>query len=135
MSLTKVSVNQGGADWSFVYQWGNFILYQEIFHIKHRRKTVFPSTISQRNESKTLILSEVSFLMIQIFDIIQQMHCGNLAENIYCFTLYVYILFIDFLCHLKHCVKHAKEHGRFHVTYYLILMKNKSEFPLFPNFI
>ena len=96
---------------------------------------MFPSIISQRNESKTLILPEVSFLMIQIFDIIQQMHCGNLAENIYCFTLYVYILFIDFLCHLKHCVKHAKEHGRFHVTYYLILMKNKSEFPLFPNFI
>ena len=53
------------------------------------------------------------------------MHCRSLAENIYLLT------FLDFLRHLKYCVKqHAKEREKFHVMYYLILVKNEIEYLL-----
>ena len=44
--------------------------------------------------------------------------------------------FLDFLCHSKHRVKqHVNEHEKFHVIYYLIFTKNKSEFlVLYPKF-
>ena len=60
------------------------------------------------------------------------MHCGGLTENIYLLTLYVYPF-----CYLKYYVKqHVKDREKFHVIYYLIFVKNKSEFVLvlYPKF-
>ena len=79
-------------------------------------------------KSKTLILPEVSsLLMIQIFDNTVN-DCGGLAENVYFLALCL-LPFLNFLCHLKYGVKqNVKEHEKFHVMYYLIFVKNKSEF-------
>ena len=64
---------------------------------------------------KTLILPAVSSLsVIQIFH-----------NTVICLP------FLDFLCHLKYRVKqHVNEREKFHVIYYLIFVKNKSEFLL-----
>ena len=71
--------------------------------------------------------------MIVIFDNTVT-DCAALPENTYFLTLC--LSFLNFLCNLKHCVKqHVNEHEKFHVIYYLILMKNKSEFlVLYPKF-
>ena len=75
-------------------------------------------------KSKTLILPEVSSLsMIRIF---------YKTVNALC------LLFLDLFCHLKYCVKQhiIKEREKSHVIYYLIFVKNKSEFllVLYPKF-
>ena len=63
------------------------------------------------------------------------MHCGVLLK-IYLLTLYVYPFLIFFSFEILHQTKCLKEREKFNVIYYLIFMKNKSEFllALYPKF-
>ena len=63
------------------------------------------------------------------------MHCRGLAVEV--LLDFICLPFLGFLCHLKYCVKqHVKEREKFHVIYYLIFVKNQSEFllVLYPKF-
>ena len=58
------------------------------------------------------------------------MYCGGLAENIYLLTFYVYLFLIFFVIEILCQTKCFKEPEKFNVIYYLIFVKNKSEFLL-----
>ena len=87
--------------------------------------------------SKTLILPEVrSLSMIQTFDTLMNELCRGLAENIAIPLDFICLPFLDFLCHYHVQTTCLKEHEKFHVIYYLIIVENKIEFllVLYPKF-
>ena len=99
-------VNQVGAELFFVIIGVNLLFY--IIRRNHSRKTgeklCSKALYFREIKSKTLILSEVSCLsMIQIFDntvnVLWRSCCKYISLD------FTWLPFLDFLCHLKYCVK------------------------------
>ena len=139
MCLSKVCVNQGGANWFFKINEVNLLFYIIKRNPPHKTGEKLRSQAQYFREikTKTLTLPEVSSLStIQIFD--------NIMNTLWRFCWKYISLdfkclpFLDFLCHLKHCVTQhvSKSVKSFMYIYYLIFLKNKSEFllELYPEF-
>ena len=126
MSLSKLHVNQGGVDWSFMINEVNLLFY--IISRNPSQKT------SEKNCAAKHYISEkwkvrhwfdLKWALFWWFEylIMQWMPYGGFAENIYLLTSYVYPFLIFFV--IWNIVSNNVSKSMY-IIYFLIFVRNKS---------
>ena len=138
-SLSKVYVNQEGANWSLVINEVNLLFYitrRNLPHKTYEKNCAHKHCISDKCKVRHYFY--LKWALFWWFEYLMIQWKSSWESCWECISLdFVCLPFLDFLCHLKYRVKqHLKEREKFHVICYLIFVKNKNEvlLLLYPKF-